>query len=309
MRALRILIADDHAAVRRQIRTLVESEPEWRVCGEAGNGLEAVDLAGRLRPDVVLLDITMPGCSGLEAAHQIRRDLPHARVVVLTTHAPEAVDEPFRRAGVTAVITKADTRSLVATIETARPPRRPVHLAGSTVGRHRHIAGFFHSSDERYRVLGSFIAEGLQRDEKALHLIDPPDRDLHLQRLRERGIDADAAEARGQLELLSWHDSYLSGGRVDQNTTFGLIHARVECGSPDGWPRTRLIAHMEWALAEPPGVRDLIEYEARVSDMLEDYDDVVICTYDVSRFPEVLIAGIARAHPAVIVDGSLQTRA
>ena len=306
MRALQILIADDHAAVRREIRTLLESEPEWRICGEAVDGHKAVDLAGRLRPDVVLLDVTMPGLGGLEAARRIRQDVPDARIVVLTTHATEVVDEPCRRAGAAAVISKADAPSLVAAIETMRPPRPPVHLAGSTVGRHRHIAAFFHSYDERYRVLGSFIAEGLQRDEKALHIIDPPDRDIHLQRLRERGIDVDAAEARGQLQLLPWHDAHLRGDRFDQDAMLELAREIVDSGSPRGYPLTRVIAHMEWALEERPGVGDLVEYEARLNPLLDDYDDVVICTYDVSRFPENVIAGVARAHPAVSVDGALR---
>ena len=75
---------------------------------------------------------------------------------------------------------------------------------------------------------------------------------------------------------------------------------------PQGYPLTRMIGHLEWALEDWPGVHDLVEYETRVNDVLDDYDDVVICTYDVSRFPETLIANVARAHPAVIVDGSLR---
>jgi hypothetical protein len=85
-----------------------------------------------------------------------------------------------------------------------------------------------------------------------------------------------------------------------------LVREIADSGSSQGYPLTRVIAHMEWALDDWPGVRDLIEYETLVNPLLDDYDDIVVCTYDVSRFPEALIAGVARAHPAVIVDGSLR---
>jgi DNA-binding NarL/FixJ family response regulator len=307
MRTLRILIADDHAAVRRAIWSLLESETEWRICGEASDGVEAVEMAGRLRPDVVLLDMTMPGLSGLEAARQIRQNVPEAQVVVLTTHALDVLEEEFRRAGARAIISKPDAdRSLIPAIETVRPRRGPVHLAGSVVGRHRHIAAFFHSDEERYRVLGPFIAEGLQHEEKALHIIDPPNRGVHIAHLREQGIDAARAEARGQLELVPWDKAYLRGGHFDQRAMLALIREFVDGGAPQGYPLTRLIAHMEWASEDSPGVADLVEYETRLNDVLEDYDDIVICAYDVPRFPAAIITDVMRRHPAVIIDGSLQ---
>jgi DNA-binding NarL/FixJ family response regulator len=307
MRALRILIADDHAAVRRGIRSLLDSEPQWRVCGEARDGIEAVDLASRLRPDVVVLDVTMPRLNGLEAAREIGQHVPAAKIVVLTTHGLDVANEELRRAGSHAVVAKAEAdRSLIAAIEKLRPRRAAVHLAGSVVGRRRHIAAFFHSEEERYRVLASFIDEGLGRDEKALHIIDPPSRAVLLQQLRERGIDADGAEARGQLELVPWHEAYLRGGHFDENAMLTLIRTFIESGVPPGYPLTRLVAHMEWALEDLAVVRDLVRYESRLNDVLDDYDDVVICAYDLARFPADLITDVARAHPAAVIDGSLR---
>jgi DNA-binding NarL/FixJ family response regulator len=307
MRALRILIADDHAAVRRGIRSLLDSEPQWRVCGEARDGVEAVDLASRLRPDVVVLDVTMPRLDGLAAAREIGQHVPDAKIVVLTTHGLDVANEELRRAGSHAVVAKAEAdRSLIAAIEKLRPRRADIHLAGSVVGRRRHIAAFFHSEEERYRVLASFIAEGLAGDEKALHIIDPPSRAVHLQQLRDRGIDGEGAEARGQLELVPWQETYLRGGRFDENAMLALMRTFVESGSPSAYPLTRLVAQMEWALENFDGMRDLIRYEARLNDVLDDYDDVVICAYDVARFPADVITDVARAHPAAVIDGSLR---
>jgi DNA-binding NarL/FixJ family response regulator len=306
MRALRILIADDHPAVRRALRSLLESETEWRVCGEASDGVEAVEMANRLTPDVVLLDVTMPRMGGLEATRRIRHDLPAARVVVLTTHALDVVDEESRRAGAHVTLSKDNAeRTLIEAIETVRPRRAPVHLANSVVLGRGHVGAFFHSEAERYHVLASFIGEGLQRDEKAVHLIDPPGRRVHLQHLRDEGVDVDQAEQRGQLELISWDETYLAGGRFDKDAMLARIRGFVDGGAAEGHPRTRILAHMEWALQQRPGVADLGEYETRLNDVLDDDDDIVICAYDVTKFSSGVIGDVMRAHPAVIVDGSL----
>ena len=80
-----VLIADDHAIVRRGLRTLIAGEPDMDVAGEATDGYEVVDRARALNPDVILLDLVMPGQSGLEAISQIKGDNPDARVLVLTS--------------------------------------------------------------------------------------------------------------------------------------------------------------------------------------------------------------------------------
>ena len=83
---LRILLADDHDIVRAGLKSLLAQRPEWTICGEATNGLEAVSKVVELTPDVVILDITMPVMSGLEAALKIRRLAPVTRIVILSMH-------------------------------------------------------------------------------------------------------------------------------------------------------------------------------------------------------------------------------
>jgi DNA-binding NarL/FixJ family response regulator len=78
MKPLSILIADDHALIRRAMRTLLESQPNWQVCGEGQNGREALEEASRLKPDLAVLDITMPELNGLEAIARIRKEVPHS---------------------------------------------------------------------------------------------------------------------------------------------------------------------------------------------------------------------------------------
>jgi DNA-binding NarL/FixJ family response regulator len=97
---MRVLLADDHTLVRAGIRTLVERLPGVSVVAETGDGREAVELCERLRPDVVLLDVTMPGLNGLEAAPRIAKASPATRILVLSMHASEGYVAQALRAGV-----------------------------------------------------------------------------------------------------------------------------------------------------------------------------------------------------------------
>jgi DNA-binding NarL/FixJ family response regulator len=305
MPALRILIADDHPAVRRSLRALLESRAQWIVCAEAVDGEEAVEQAARLRPDVALLDFEMPKLNGLAAAQQIRARAPAVQVLVLTMHDSMPLREDARRAGARAVVVKSDAgASLLAAIESLCVPDMAVVLAGSVVREQRHIAAFFHSEGERYRVLAPFIADGLACGEKAVHLVDPPD--LHVQRLAEVGVDARPAEARHQLELVPWSEAYLRGGHFDPEAMTARIHELLGRGKAEGYPLTRLVAHMEWALGGWPGVDRLVEYEARLNDAFAGCTDVVICVYDLTRFAGHVIIDVLRGHPLVIIGGTLR---
>lgn len=81
---MRILLVDDNELFRRALARLLSSEPEWEVCGEAKDGSEALQKAIELVPDVVLLDISMPGIDGLQAARLLRRDVPHSKILVMS---------------------------------------------------------------------------------------------------------------------------------------------------------------------------------------------------------------------------------
>jgi len=104
----RVLIVDDHAFIRRGVETILESSPEWQVCGEASNGNDAIRLANQLSPEVVLMDVTMPGMNGLEATRIIRKEHPDVKVILLTLHESSEVLRSGFRAGASGYLLKAD---------------------------------------------------------------------------------------------------------------------------------------------------------------------------------------------------------
>ena len=113
-----ILVADDHDVVRRGLCDMLSSHAGWRVCGEASNGREAVKMAGKLKPDVVVLDLSMPELNGLEATRQIRHELPRTEVLIFTMHETEQLIREVLAAGARGYVLKSDAgRYLVTAVE------------------------------------------------------------------------------------------------------------------------------------------------------------------------------------------------
>ena len=106
MTAVRVVLADDQEMVRAGLRMLVDFQPDLEVVGEAADGLEAVEVVTRLRPDVVLMDVRMPRCDGIEAARRVLASVPDVAVVVLTTFDEDASLAEALRAGVSGFLLK-----------------------------------------------------------------------------------------------------------------------------------------------------------------------------------------------------------
>jgi DNA-binding NarL/FixJ family response regulator len=99
MKRIRVLLADDHAVVRQGFKMILAAEPDMEIVGEAGNGREAVELAGEARPDVVVMDVAMPELNGIEATRRLATAAPHARVLALSMHKDSVYVREILRAG------------------------------------------------------------------------------------------------------------------------------------------------------------------------------------------------------------------
>jgi DNA-binding NarL/FixJ family response regulator len=132
---VRILVVDDHPVVRHGLRTLLGSRPEWEIIGEAADGIEAVDKAHSLKPDVILLDVSMPRMDGLEACRRIRKIVPESEILIVTQHdSPQMMREAIS-AGAKGYVVKSNVaRDLPAAVEAVSQHRPFTSLSHDEAG-------------------------------------------------------------------------------------------------------------------------------------------------------------------------------
>jgi AcrR family transcriptional regulator len=150
-----------------------------------------------------------------------------------------------------------------------------------------------------------FIVDGFADGDRAVHLIDPDLRKEHLERLTANGIDVSKATASHQLEVLTWSESYLLGGRFDRAAQLSLLRHAVGEAAELGFRRTRLIGTTEWAVDDATA-RDLLAYEAHVDEVLWRLPDVFVCVYDINRHTARTIADAFGVHSVAVVGGALR---
>jgi DNA-binding NarL/FixJ family response regulator len=181
MAELRILIADDHELIRRGLRDLLGTQSGWQVVGEACNGLEAVEMAVRLKPNIAILDFFMPQLNGPVAAAQILEKVPAVGVVVLTMDDSEQVIREVLQAGVRGLVLKSDAdRDLLEAVQSVAENR---HFFGARVAK-RVLGGYLSGGQEpemnvkktatrltgREREVMRLLAEGMTSREAAVQL-------------------------------------------------------------------------------------------------------------------------------------------
>lgn len=329
-----VCVIDDDASLRRSLGNLLRSEG-FRV--ETFESAEAFLASGDHTHAVcLLLDLRMPGMGGPELLRHLAAQHLPTPVAVMTAHGGSAARRRCLAAGAIAFLEKPfDAAELFDAIRTAKSicvpdthvpvaktPRlgstlhqektrmgvsnRPVRLAGSTLGRECHVCAFFNGNDEAHTVLRSFIKEGIDAGEKSVHLVDPGTRDDYIKRFGDAGIDVQGTMETGQLEVRSWGETYLCGDRFEQDAMLHLIEEVLQSTTRAGYALTRLVAQMEWALLDKPGVDGLVEYETRLNYVLPKYHARVICTYDLTKFSASVVMDVMRTHPMVIIGGVLQ---
>jgi KaiC/GvpD/RAD55 family RecA-like ATPase len=156
-------------------------------------------------------------------------------------------------------------------------------------------------------VLGSFYKGGFDQGEKATHIVESANRQAYLKRLTDAGMNVEELMETGRLEVLPWTDMYVRDHRFDQDAMLASIEQLIQSGAASGYARTRLVGHhMAWLFQDKPAVTNLVEYEARLNQVLSKYGDPVICNYDLSKVSASVAMDIMRTHPLVIIGGLLR---
>ena len=183
----------------------------------------------------------------------------------------------------------------------------PIPFAGSELGEARHVCAFFNSADEEYRVLLPFIRDGFTCGHKAVHVVNPGRYDDHIQRLSASGIDINATQKSGQLELRTNVDAYLRNGQFDQERMLEAFEQLASGHDKRGFPLSRIVCQMDWAADSRSHIDNLVEFESRVNNVWCRHEDAVICVYDLAKFGGDTVIDIMRTHPMVIIGGILQS--
>ncbi len=179
MKKLRILIADDHGMIRQGLRAVIEARKGWELCAEATNGRQAVELARQLRPDLVVLDLTMPETNGLDATRKIRETLPRTQVLILTMHDSEALAQEVLAAGARGYVLKNDAPELL--------PQAIEALAGGRM---------FFTPTVAELVMQNFMNPGAASGEAPRSRLTPREREI-VQLLAEGKSNKETADALG----------------------------------------------------------------------------------------------------------------
>jgi hypothetical protein len=211
--------------------------------------------------------------------------------------------------GVAVTTREGDTPAITNLV--ANPPDQTgsqPQLCGALLGARAHVCAFFRDTNEESLALLPFIKSGLAAGEKIVHTIDPARRTDQLSRFTAAGIDFAAANSHGQFDLHAWTDTHLRNGRFDPDATLALFSQIRLTAARQGYPLTRFITHMDWALGDDAMLTDLLVYEARANELRSGQpgsNHPVICAYNLTKFSGEFIVDVMRTHPMTLIDGAL----
>jgi MEDS: MEthanogen/methylotroph, DcmR Sensory domain len=198
-------------------------------------------------------------------------------------------------------MTRPDRAAGVDTLVDRDPPHT-VQLE-SILRARGHICAFFHGADEEYRVLLPLLKHGFECGDRNVHLVDRREHSNHVCRLTSAGIDVSNAEQRGQFAMLSTDDVYSPDGVFDTPRMIDFVQQTLEDGKRRGYPLTRIVGHVKTDTR--PDDDAWLEYEARLSKVLQRYEDPVVCIYDLSAISGAFVVDVMRTHPLIIIGETL----
>ena len=172
-------------------------------------------------------------------------------------------------------------------------------LAHAQLRNHFHACAFVAGPDEERSVIDPFFLEGLRRGEKAVYIVDPQRRDEHEHRLRAGSPSPEL------VDVTTWNDAHLKGGSFDQDRMMASLEELIRDHAATGQPPMRLVGQMGWIQTSPPGIEQLVAYEASVNEVLNRGRTPTVCVYDVRKLSGSLMMDLLRAHPLTVMNGVL----
>lgn len=178
-------------------------------------------------------------------------------------------------------------------------------ICGQPIRGKKHMCAFVDSRDEQFEILMPFLREGFSHADMIVSIVDPANADDYERRCQEADIDLAGSEATGKAPVYRFENTYLKDGFFSADRMIELIEKTVVEARENGYPRVRGFGEMHWALTGLPGTDELIEYEARVNDVWDEYLDPLVCVYDVSVFKGRVLLDVLATHPKVILGGKI----
>ena len=320
----RVLVVEDHELWRRYVRSVLERAARWDVVAEAADGLQAVDTVDAFKPDLILMDIGLPGLDGIGAARRILARDPGSRILFVSEHQSSDIVQAALGTGARGYITKSDAaRDLLPGMEAivdgrwfvgARFGGRVIDPADDTAAARetrRHEAALYSDECSLTEAYTRFAEAALRSGTTLIAVLSHPRREVLHQRLQARGIDVDSARRAGTylaLEVPATLSRFMVDGRLDEarfwNAASGLIvgGARATAGKR---PRAALCGDGAATLLREGLVDAATSLERLCDRMARTFDLDVFCPYLVEDLRcddhNPVFQTICAAHSAVHV--------
>ncbi|MGB8988834.1 MAG: response regulator [Candidatus Sulfotelmatobacter sp.] len=303
MSSIKVLIVDDRAQFRRMVRSLIDSQPKYRICGEAGDGIEAIEKVRQLHPHLVLMDINMPRMDGLEATRIIRRENPDCHVVIVTQNDAAVAREQARSVDANGFVTKFDLiRDLLPEMgrvvmgnNRSGGEKKNVAVDGepwrgllSGAAPRDHIVQLYQDEQFLNRAVCRFAAAAIANGEGIILVPTIAHWDAFRPRLESEGVDVNAAEKRGQLTIVDADNllpTFMRDGMPDSPVFMGLAANVVSQARGDGrYPKVRWWGEMVNILWERGDVAASMNLEDLFDQLANEQDIAIFCSFLMDNF-------------------------